>query len=207
MNNEKEAKKEIVAIYHHLKERSKDDVMGIDYTHLRVAYTSTDQYRPYGSDFTGSIQNFMQAISRDDFVSALASANERLSVKELDIQANFDAAFAYKQLGRIEDYNYHRYFSMGLNLSVHRSGDGSSFESPKYVIDVDEEFHCMRFDGFVPDEQSLVTHEGQRYDVIRARNPQSGENRDYYFNIEIPMKWLDERLRDARRPRSKWRFW
>lgn len=67
--------------------------------------------------------------------------------------------------------------------SVAASGDGRSPETAFDVIHVDEEYELLRDFELSVDRQSLVEHDGHKYDVMECHDD-TGEKIRVYFNID-----------------------
>lgn len=67
--------------------------------------------------------------------------------------------------------------------SVAASGDGRSPETAFEVIHVDEEYELLRDFELVVDRQTLLEHEGHKYDVMECHDD-TGETIRVHFNID-----------------------
>ena len=68
------------------------------------------------------------------------------------------------------------------------SGSGNSFDSAYIVRSIDDEYIIIGELGYDMQEQALFEHEGIPYDVLYTTSLESGETRDFYFNIYQPYR-------------------
>jgi len=45
--------------------------------------------------------------------------------------------------------------------------------------------------------QSLRECDGHEYDVYEILQPKTGKIKEVYFNIDLPIKWLDQKLKSS----------
>ena len=50
------------------------------------------------------------------------------------------------------------------------------------VIEIREEYDVLDVLGFEQESQTLVEKDGKRFDFLVAKNSETGETRDFYFN-------------------------
>lgn len=61
-------------------------------------------------------------------------------------------------------------------------GDGRSANTAYKVTSVGQEYEILRVLGFVSHRQALVMQD-KTYDVLSAENPETGEKREFWFDI------------------------
>ena len=61
--------------------------------------------------------------------------------------------------------------------------DGRTQDKAIKVRSIDQEYEVLRALGFVPDTQSLIVDKGKSYDMIEASHRQTGEKREFWFDI------------------------
>ena len=83
---------------------------------------------------------------------------------------------------------------MSLMDSVLRSGDGHSYATAFKVISVDEEYSLLWMLQLEVINQSLESHDGSQFDVMRVKSGKSDQEFVLYFNVDLPKKWLDRQL-------------
>ena len=124
--------------------------------------------------------------------------------KELDRQletsfVNIDlhgAAMAiYDKLGDKEKFALHEKIARGLVEAIMKAGDGKTAETAFPVIEVREEYTILGALGLEHSDQKLQSVGGHKYDVMTVEK--DGKPVDVYFNIDAPMKWLENSLGGA----------
>ena len=80
---------------------------------------------------------------------------------------------------------FHEDAFFGLVDSIIQSGDGKSPETAMTVIEIREEYDVLDVLGFEQESQTLVEKDGKRFDFLVAKNSETGETRDFYFNIDL----------------------
>jgi hypothetical protein len=120
----------------------------IDFKALRIAYTKTKEYRPYGGS-SEDPEVWFAAINRHDFTVAAAGAERGLRESYIDINAHAVAALAYAGLGEATKAAFHKAVYFGLTGSILGSGDGKTPETAYVVIAADEIYVLLRGLGFL----------------------------------------------------------
>lgn len=159
-----------------------------------MAYTETAEYSPYGGDRAARQQMF-GALNGKDYSAALEFANKILAGNFLDINAQFGAFVAHRELNHTDDAAKHKFLFEGLIRSIEKSGDGKTPATAFVVISTDEEYVLLNWMGLRATGQALVAADGHSYDRMTALNPKTNEKTDYYFNIDKPFNWLGKSLK------------
>ncbi len=184
--------------YEELLEAAKADPEEADFTRLRMAYADSPQYNPYRRADQMGAAKIAQALQgehdADDAKAARAEIERLLEADYLNADHHLFAAYVCHQLGDEDGERFHQTFMMGLLKSVLASGDGRSYETAFRVIATHEEYALMKALGLQPRGQELRSHEGHWYDVHRLRHPETGQEGEIFFNIDIPYLWLQNRL-------------
>ena len=166
-----------------------------DYHGLRMAYARSDDYHPYFQDVE-SVNALNHALHEGDMEAVLDAAHKLLEVNYLDIEAHMTADYAYLQLEDPARSAYHRAFAKGLFEAILATGTGRDFATAFIVLSIPEEYTILRVHRGVSEGQRLVEHEGHWFDILAARLRESGETRDFYFNIDLPRRWLADQSED-----------
>jgi hypothetical protein len=179
--------------YEDLLERVKKGDQSVDFQELRLAYTETSSYSPYGgSDDRGPM---FQALKAREFDKALQSAEKILASNYLDSSGHFGCFVAHRELGHADKAAYHRFVFDGLLNSIKNSGDGKTPETAFVVISTDEEYVLFNSLGLRATGQALINEKGHSYDKMTAVDPKTNETVVYYFNIDKPFNWLGNSLK------------
>jgi len=176
--------------YYSVVRQLKADNVNIDYRALRMAYTKTADYTPYGGDAPKQRSDAYSDLNHNNYAEAVKKAEAILEKNYVDMDAHFICRYAYRKLGDSAKYAFHTAVLKGLVNSLSSSGDGSSPEKAIVVISVPEEYFFLRTNGLVNPKQKLVNLNGRRYDKMEAEDKKSGDKKTYYFNIDIPYGWL-----------------
>jgi hypothetical protein len=180
--------------YEALLERVKKSDKTVDFKELRLAYTETTKYSPYGGDRTRRKAMF-ESLDAKQYDKALAAANEILDSNYLDLMAHFGATVSNRELGNAEKSAYHRFVFDGLMNSIRNSGDGKTEETAFLVISTDEEYVLFNFLGMRVQSQALVKGKDHTFDKMTALDTKTNETVVYYFNIDKPFNWLGKSLK------------
>ena len=153
----------------------------IDFVRLRLAYTETKNYSPYGG---GEERGAMyQALQKKDFKNALKLAETILKTNFVDVAAQFVAAKANTELGKTKDAEFHTKVFQGL-IDAINANDGKTAKTAIISIGISEQYFVMSYFGFPRGAKSLVRDDNSTFDVHDVTNPETKENRKFYFNID-----------------------
>ena len=177
-----------------LLERAKKSDATLDFKELRMAYTETPDYSPYGGD-RETWKKMFAALNAREFDAAVESAEKILAKNYVEINAQFVAYVAHRESGRAEKATFHKFMFDGLVKSITGSGDGKTAETAYVVITTDEEYTLFNILGLRPAGQSLITQNGHSFDRMTATNPKTNETVVYFFNIDKPFNWLGQSLK------------
>jgi len=177
-----------------LLERAKKSDATLDFKELRLAYTETSDYSPYGGD-RESRKKMFAALNAKEFDAAVESAEKILAKNFVEINAHFVAYVAHRESGRAEKATFHKFMFDGLVKSITSSGDGKTAETAYVVITTDEEYTLFNILGLRSVGQALITQNGHSYDRMTVTNPKTNETVTCFFNIDKPFNWLGESLK------------
>ena len=183
------------ASYAALLERVKKSDSTVDFRELRLAYTETAQYNPYGGD-RDTRQKMFAALQGKQFDQAVELAEKIMTGNFVEINAHFVAYVANRELGRADKAAFHKFMFEGLIKSIKGSSDGLSPETAFVVISTDEEYVLFNYLGLRPSGQSLINQNGHSFDRMTASNPKTNETFVYFFNIDKPFNWLGKTLKN-----------
>jgi Domain of unknown function (DUF4919) len=180
--------------YATLLERAKKGDKSVDFKELRLAYTETVQYKPYGAD-RASRQKMFDSLNAKEYAQALELADKILAGNFLDMNGQFGAFIAHRELGNADKAAYHKFLFDGLVNSVHKSGDGKSTSTAFVVISTDEEYVLLNWLGLRATGQSLIREDNHVFDLMKAVDRETNDAVSYYFNIDKPYNWLGKSLK------------
>ncbi len=180
--------------YEVLLEKLKNKDQSLDFKDLRLAYTETSHYSPYGSD-KESQKAMFAAIKASQWDEVLKQSAATLDRNYLDINAHFGAFLANQGKGVTEKAEFHKFVARGLLDSILNSADGKSMDTAFVVISTDEEYALFSALGLRVTAQALINEKGHNYDKMTAVDPKTNETLIYYFNIDKPFNWLGNSLK------------
>ncbi len=180
--------------YATLLERAKKSDATLDFKELRLAYTETSDYSPYGGD-RETRKAMFAALSAKEYDHAVEFAEKILAKNYVEINAHFVAYVAHREAGRAEKSTFHKFMFDGLVKSITGSGDGKTAETAFIVISTDEEYTLFNVLGLRPAGQALITQNGHSFDRMTVTNPKTNETLVYFFNIDKPFNWLGDSLK------------
>ena len=177
-----------------LLERAKKSDPTVDFKELRMAYTETPAYSPYGSD-RDTRRMMFAALNAKEFAQAVESAEKILAKNFVEISAHFVSWVAHRELSHADKAEFHKFMFDGLVKSITSSGDGKTAETAFVVISTDEEYTLFNVLGLRATDQALVSQSGHSFDRMTANNPKTNETVVYFFNIDKPFNWLSQSLK------------
>jgi hypothetical protein len=180
--------------YEVLLEKVKKQDAAVNFLELRLAYTETKQYNPYGGD-RETRKAMFAALNGKQYDQALLSSEKILAANYLDINAHFGAYVANRELGNADKADYHKKIFLSLLKSISDSGDGKTMETAFVVISTDEEYALFNFMGVRPTAQALIEEKTHHYDKMTVTDPKTQQEVSYYFNIDKPFNWLGNSLK------------
>jgi hypothetical protein len=180
--------------YDVLLERVKKQDAAVNFQELRLAFTETKQYNPYGGDRETRNAMFV-ALKDKQYDQALISSEKILAANYLDINAHFGAYVANRELGHADKADFHKNTFQKLLKSISDSGDGKTMATAFVVISTDEEYALFNFMGVRPTAQALIEEQSHHYDKMTVTDPKDDQNAVYYFNIDKPFNWLGNSLK------------
>lgn len=168
----------------------------VDFQIFRLAFTKTEYYKPYDFTLKELRENMWVALDSGRILDALNGAEAILGKCIVDIEAHCVCELCYLALGDTIKMEYHRYMRDGLLKSILDSGDGASLNTAYLVISTSEEHVLIELLDYEPEMQVLIDGEdGRRYDLLKVRDPQTNERFDFYFDISIPFRWINDNMR------------
>src|SRR6266550_1698582 len=165
--------------YDVLLEKVKKQDAAVNFLELRLAYTETKQYNPYGGD-RETRKAMFAALNGKQYDQALLSSEKILAANYLDINAHFGSYVANRELGHAEKADYHKNVFQKLLQSISDSGDGKTVETAFIVISTDEEYALFNFMGLRPTAQELIEDKAHHYDKMTVTDPKNHQNVIYY---------------------------
>ncbi len=174
--------------------KAKDFDRSVDFKALRLAYTKTGDYKPYGADESAKDAMF-KALQEKRYEDAIKSAEAIMDKNFVDIDAHFIARIAHRELKNQKKYEFHHFISKGLIDSILNSGTGLDTEGAFLVINTREEYVILEILGLAGKGQQTVNASGQTYDKLNVVDRKTGDSGFIFFNATIPFEWLNREFR------------
>ena len=141
----------------------------------------------YGPSETSTVRalevELSKAFGQGDARAILASTARILGEDQADIRAHMLRAVTLRQSGQTAEAEFHRQVAIALIDSIRGGGDGRGFDSAWTVFRVKEEYEILKALGCVVESQSLRSHGGRTFDVLRARELKGPVTFEAYFDI------------------------
>ena len=188
--------------YQTLLDRLKNGDTSINFAELRVLYAQLPTYNPYKimQDLKEKEDQMWQEYKSGNYDKALEIGTSILEMNNLRIMTHYIFSEVYGKLGDTQKQKFHEDVFFGLVDSIIQSGDGKSPETAMTVIEIREEYDVLDVLCFEQESQTLVEKDGKRFDFLVAKNSETGETRDFYFNIDL---FYDKAIEiDPREPKS-----
>lgn len=156
-----------------------------DFFTLRMAYTKTKEYSPYESDISDSLTKALLLIDSLRFEKALSILKSIQDYNFVNIPSHLYYGYIYNELGDSLKSEYHYNIYDGLLNSIYDSGDGISPKTAYIVITTKEEYAFLNWFDLQFDRQILLSSDGYSFDLMDVTDPETKENFEIYFNIEL----------------------
>ena len=180
--------------YESLIAKLKSGNTDLDFTALRLGYSSSTQASPYGADHDSRRRMNAAAIEKrcDD---AQKMADDLLAVIYISPDAHVAKSNCYRASGDDKKAELHKAIYLGLINSILAKGNGNSPEAAYTVVTIEEEYSVMKALQYSVWGQSYQ-HVGEHtYEVLSATDS-SGKQVKIYFSIDIPLA-LERRRKAA----------
>ncbi len=171
------------ARYVELVELAQHSARDVDYAELRDVYVRTPYYQPYA----GAEQQFSQAMfeALDDgrHQRALALASRILQENYVSLDAHYVARQVYAARGDQRRHQRHDYILRALFAAIRDSGSGESRRAAFQVISSREIQSFVALYGLNLIDSELEADEIGTHDRVTARDPDSNEEFELWFDI------------------------
>lgn len=161
-----------------------------DFFTLRMAYTKTEEYSPYGIMESTLFLEIQKLIEASEYEEALSMLNGILDENYVKTRAHLYCGYIYEQMEDDENSEFHYDIYQGLMYSIYESGDGLLPETAYIVINTNEEYDFLSWYSLTPAGQSLIHKDGFNFDLMKARDQESGDEQEIYFNVSLAFRQL-----------------
>lgn len=159
-----------------------------DFFNLRMAYTNTSAYDPYGYRGQLEIEKAFEEFEKEDYEGCVKQVNRILDLTFISLDAHYLGMVCHLELNNEQQAEFHQYVLSGLFASISSTGNGRTFESAYITISIGELRTFIGMLGLEVKEQGLQYHKGKTYDVMTVREVEIEEEFDLYFDISIQME-------------------
>ncbi len=154
----------------------------VDFAELRRLYAESPAYTPLRDADEPRLREVM---SRGADRMTLDVARAILERNYLNVDAHLAAAVACEALADMDCRRHHEYVARGILDSIGRSGDGRTLDTAWVVISVPEEYAVAAVLGVRVIGQEVVRRDSRYYDRLTVRDPDSGTDRELFFDIDL----------------------
>jgi len=161
-----------------------------DFFSLRMSYTKTKDYSPYNRDINDSLRKASTLIDSLKYKKALKVLFTVQKHNFVNIPSHLYCGYIYKNIGDSLKSNYHYDIYEGLLNSIYESGDGKSTKTAFLVISTKEEYALIDWFQLQFNQQGLIKSDGYSFDLMEVTDPESGDEFEIYFNIELAFNIL-----------------
>jgi hypothetical protein len=168
--------------------------LNVDFKALRLNCSDSKYSCEAG---TGNKAKLRALFKEKKFKEALKEADKALKKAFVDIDMHFFAYIANTELQNKDKAEFHKIMINYLIDSIRENKHGRSEKDAFVVINVDEENAFLRFSKMQVMEQKLIFKDGHSYDVIKCMDMDLDKDLTLYFNVDIPLKNLNDLLKDA----------
>lgn len=167
--------------YEELLGKIKKGDTAINFAKMRLAYTETKDYSPYGGGPERG--DMFKAYREADHKSALAIAKTLLETNYVDVSSHFISWKSNAGLGNKTEAEFHEKVYNGLMAAIQQN-DGLSAKTAMISIGISEQYFVMGQMGFSRQSKALTQENGSMFDVHTSVNSSTQETRKFYFNID-----------------------
>ncbi|MCD4786377.1 MAG: DUF4919 domain-containing protein [Candidatus Eremiobacteraeota bacterium] len=171
----------------------------LDFEKLRLAYARTSYYNPYDNSQKKTKDEMMAALKAKQYKKSIALANSLLKKNFLNPDAHLICFYAYRGLKDKKNASFHNYMLNGIVASILKSGSGKTPASAYKVISIKEEYAVLGSLSLSVLKQKLIRKNGNDYDKMSVRSKKTGKTFDVYFNVNIPLNWMAERIKQQKK--------
>lgn len=147
--------------------------------------------RKFYAEWVSDESNITETPQRDEMVAAFKANDYAKAVKLGEIVVDYEflntgllwaLEDAYRKLGDTEKADFYRDAAHKVGHSVFLSGDGKTAKTAFYVLSIPEEYRVMREFNYSVSMQSLLSVDGQMFDLLSGTD-EKGNKVEVYFNI------------------------
>lgn len=155
-----------------------------DFTALRMAYSQSPDYDPYGSATGEKFAVLWPAFKARDCAKVLAVSDEMLKADYTLASVHVIRSECFRLTGDRDRDAREEMIGRGLANSLRASGDGKSTKTAIVVVTMSEERFMLVALGLREEKQSLINDGGHVYDLIEGANEAADGPKTAFFNVD-----------------------
>lgn len=164
-----------------------------DYFKLRMAYAKTPGYNPVDMDPGDLFREAYTLVSEANFKGSAKILDSILSINYVQIKAHKLLGYIYTQLGDPQKSKYHYDVYKGLVNSIFNSGDGKNPKTAFIIIEEREESDVYDALNLVLESHNYGEVDGHKFHLAKGFDELKDNTYTFFFNIDIPRNFLNER--------------
>lgn len=169
------------ADYDAMLEKVRSGDMSVNFAAMRLAYTETKDYAPYGG--AQARGQMYRAFGEKNHKEALSIAGSILKTNFVDLPSQFISWKCNEATGDAKAAGFHEKVFKALWAAINEF-DGLSESTAMISIGISEQYFVMNYLGFERGSKGLVQKDGSIFDVHTVTNQDTNETRMFYFNID-----------------------
>lgn len=172
--------------YQQLVKEAHENIAAANFAEIRAAYGKSSFIEAYGADsLWKDLVRLAKKAFKDNDAEAEKAYRKLLREDFAYYLTHINAMDAHDKLKADLDRDFHRQAARGLLGALFASGDGKTPETAFEVLDLDEENYILRHYQLKKEGQELVHMKNHAYDLITAKDVETGEKFEIYFQIDI----------------------
>jgi hypothetical protein len=152
-----------------------------------MSYAETEMYAPYIGNSRSLVKQASTQLEAGNIDGCLEATESIFKTNYTSLGGHYLAMICNFEAKKESKGKYHRYVLEGLVNSIAENGDGASPSTAHTTISTDELNEYLQIIGFELVSQALLNTQGNAFDIMRVKNPETGKELTIYFDITIQM--------------------
>jgi hypothetical protein len=173
-----------------------------DLSALRRQFAQTTFYHPYSTTADDLRHRMWKHLNDKDAAGAGAAADSLLAENYFDADAQMVAGMAAGERDDTVAAVRHITIARGIIRSIESTGDGRTSDHAMFVLSPSEEYSYLAANDLRRvGRQALVECAGHACDVLEVAPSGGGKHFDLFFDVSLPMAYLDRQFKPASKPK------
>ncbi|MCK5707093.1 MAG: DUF4919 domain-containing protein [Candidatus Aureabacteria bacterium] len=177
--------------YFSLVERIINGERDINFLLMRLSYTKTELYVPYGSR-KKERKKVLDAFQKKKYKKVLKLAEKVFKTDFIDMNTHYMCMLAAKRIEDNEKVDFHQFIVTGLLDSITMGSNGETVDTAYKVISTREEDFILTSFGYTTVRREEIRKNDAVIDKVFAEDF-TGKKKSMYFNKNIPNEWLNKK--------------